>query len=52
MNETEITKEVSSEVLAAITAALLCMENIDWDTTRMRIREVWPEESAWRWVGW
>jgi hypothetical protein len=44
--------ELSPEVLAAIMAALLCMEESSYGSVNLRVREVWPQESAWRWVGW
>ncbi|MCL4494116.1 MAG: hypothetical protein M1294_04795 [Firmicutes bacterium] len=44
--------ELSPEVLAAIMAAVLCVEDVSHGTTNVRIREVWPQESPWRWVGW
>ena len=48
VNERDL-DELSPAVLAAIMAALLCMEE---PAIHVRVREVWPEESAWRWVGW
>lgn len=50
--QNHVSENLSPDVVAAIMAALLFMDNARVDLKKVRVREVWPRESAWRWIGW
>jgi hypothetical protein len=39
-------------LIAAIVAALLLSEGNAGMFAQIRIREVWPTSTEWRWIGW
>lgn len=46
----EVEERVTEEELAAITAALLMMDEPGQPLAAFRVREVWPNPSPWRWA--
>lgn len=43
---------LSEEIIAALMAAVLMADPALGPGVSIKVREVWPAPSEWRWIGW